>query len=129
MATFYINLMCIYVKHSIWNLIIFLADNDEEEVRTSDRIAHDEPNEGMYEEGNKSNLLLIKFSWLPPNCIWLHLPMQNFRWHLLPGQKLPTTFFAWLHVLPFTIISVSIIEPDVVCFPHVNMNIMENVKG
>ena len=27
------------------------------------------------------------------------------------------------------IISVSIIEPDVVCFPHVNMNIMQNVKG
>ena len=47
------NLMCICVKHSIWNLIIFLADNGEEEVRTSDRIAHDEPNKEKYEGGNK----------------------------------------------------------------------------
>ena len=53
--------MCIHVKPFIWNLIIFVADNQEEELRSSDMKGHDEPPEAIYEEGNKSNLLLIKF--------------------------------------------------------------------
>ena len=39
--------------HSILSLIIFLADNGEEEVRTSDRMVHDEANKEKHEEGNK----------------------------------------------------------------------------
>ena len=95
-------------------------------------MAHDEPNEGMFEEGTKSNLLLIKFPWLPPNCIWLlfvytKLPLASFAWPKVTHHIFCLeACFAYYTV----IISVSIIEPDVVCCcMYVNMNIMENVKG
>ena len=54
------------------------------------------------------------------------LPVQSFAW-----PKFADCIFCIVACFPFytVIISVSIIEPDVVCFPHVNMNIMQNVKG
>ena len=131
METFYMNLMCMYVKHSIWNLIIFLADNDEEEeVKTSDKMAHDEPNEGMYEEGNKSNLLykifMVASKLHLASFAYAKLLLASFAW-----PKVAHCIFCLAACFAFytIIISVSIIEPDVVCFPHVNMNLMENVKG
>ena len=54
------------------------------------------------------------------------LPVASFAW-----PKFADHIFCIVACFPFytIIILVSIIEPDVVCFPHVNMNIMQNVKG
>ena len=118
------NLMCIHVKHSIWNLIIFLADNGKEEVRTSDRTAHDEPNKEKYEEGNK--IFMVPSKLHSASFAYAKLPVATFAW-----KKFADCIFCLAACFAFytIIISVSIIEPDVVCFPHVNMNIMQNVKG
>ena len=66
-----------------------------------------------------SKLLLASFAYAKH-------PVASFAW-----PKFADPIFCLVACFAFytMIISVSIIEPDVVCFPHVNMNIMQNVKG
>ena len=54
------------------------------------------------------------------------LPVASFAW-----SKFANCIFCIAACFPFytVIISVLIIESDVVCFPHDNMSILQNVKG